>query len=66
MQAGEKVYNWIIARLDEGKTVYAASYGHILKIQNKHRDMLRHDGAHCMIQNGKRFESLMFCKISAR
>lgn len=68
MTHAEQMYTWIIARLNEGRTVYAASYGHVIKIQAKHKASVRLSAGkqHCEVQRGTRWDSINFCKITAR
>ena len=64
--SGETIYNWIMERLDEGRTVYATNYLRSFKITAKHRDCVRLSGDHCEIQLGRRWDSINGCRISAR
>lgn len=62
---GQKIYNWINDRLDEGLTVYVTTYTKCTKIQAKHSDCLRVNGSHCEITRGRNWDSINFCKITA-
>ena len=62
----QDMYDWIMARFDDGMTVYVASYGRIVKCRAKHRAMFRVRGDHCELQRGKRWDSINYCKITAR
>lgn len=62
---GDKIYRWINERLDEGCTVYATTYLRSIKIQAKHRHMVRVRGEHCEVQQGRRWDSINGCKITA-
>jgi len=65
MDRGEKMYNWIVARLDEGMTVYATTYLISLKLSKKHKAMIRYRNGHCEVQRGRRWDSINGCKITA-
>lgn len=60
-----KMYDWIMARLDEGRTVYATNYLRSVKIAPKHRAMVRLRGNHVEVQRGKHWDSIVGCKITA-
>lgn len=64
--SGKTIYDWIAARLDEGRTVYATTYLVCIKIAPKHRDCVRLSGDHCEVQRGKRWDSINGAKITAR
>ena len=66
MTTGQKIYNWIKERTDEGKTVYITTYTRCTKIQKKHMSYaLRVKGNHCEMVRGKHWDSINFCKITA-
>jgi hypothetical protein len=68
MATGDKIFNWISERVNEGRTVYATTYLRSLKIQKKHVDagMVRVRDGHCEVQRGKAWDSINLCKITAR
>lgn len=61
----QKMYDWIVARLTEGRTVYATNYLTVIKIAPKHRETVRLRGNHVEVQRGKRWDSIIYCKITA-
>lgn len=63
---GQEIHDWIMARLDEGRTVYATTYLVQIRITAKHRDCLRVSGDHCEVQRGKHWDSINGCRITAR
>ena len=62
----EKIYSWIMARFDEGRTVYVTTYTRCTAYKPKHRTMFRVKGSHCEVQHGKYWDSINFCKITAQ
>jgi hypothetical protein len=66
MTFAERMHEWIAARLSEGRTVYATSYGHAIKITPKHVDLIRVRNGHCEVQRGRRWDSINGCKITAQ
>ena len=64
---GEKIYNWIVERLNEGRTCYATTYLRSIKITKKNLDagLVRLHNGHCEIARGKQWDSINFCKITA-
>jgi len=68
MTRGETIFKWITDRHSEGMTAYATNYMHSIKIAPKHADRVRlsADGEHCEIMAGRRWDSINFCKITAR
>ena len=63
---GTKIYDWVMERLDEGRTVYFTTYLRSTYIKKKHAHMIRVSGAHCEIQRGRHWDSVNGCKITAR
>ena len=65
MTTGQKIYDWIDARLNEGRTVYATTYLRSTKLTKKNLPQIRVRGEHCEVQFGKRWDSINYCKITA-
>ena len=62
---GKRIYDWIMARLDEGYTVYASTHLVHIKITPKHRDLVRFRDGHCEVCRGRRWDSINLCRIEA-
>ena len=65
MNRGKQIYDWIMARLDEGYTVYASTHLKRIEIKPKHRGLVRLNGAHCEVARGRHWDSINFCRIEA-
>lgn len=62
---GRKIYDWIMARLDEGYTVYASTHLKRIEINPRHRHLVRLHGTHCEVARGKNWDSINLCRIEA-
>ena len=62
----KKIYNWIMARFDEGKTVYVSTYVRCTKYKPKHRDMFQLADTGVFVQRGKSWECISLCSFEAR
>ena len=62
---GQKMYAWIKAQHEAGRTVYVHTYTRTTRLAPKHAHMVRLSGNHCEMQAGKRWDSLNFCSLSA-
>lgn len=66
MEAKPSRYDWIMARLDEGKTVYISTATRHTKITPKHRWAVTQDSkGECYIARGKHRDSIAWCKLTA-
>lgn len=61
-----KMFAWINAQLDEGRTVYASNHLRTIKITPKHRQCVRLRGQHVETQHGRRWDSIIWCNLTAR
>jgi len=66
MNKGQKIHNWIQARLSEGLNVYIATHLKTIKVSKRHAGMFRVRDDHCEIQRGKHWDSINYCRISAQ
>ncbi len=66
MDRGEQIMKFITEQHAEGRTVYAQTYLKTIKLAPKHAHMVRVKNGHCEVQFGKRWDSINYCRISAR
>jgi hypothetical protein len=68
MTNAEKMLAFIDSHLDQGRTVYAQNYMQIIPIKKNKRDLVRlsADRNHVEVCKGKRWESIMGMKITAK
>lgn len=62
----QRVYDWIMARLDEGMTVYAMRYGHGTRLKSADREFVRVRNDHVEVRAGKGWNSIIGSKFTAR
>ena len=62
---GKTIYDWTMARLDEGMTVYFATPLRVIEVKPKHRDLVRLNGSHCEVSQGRRWDSVNYTKVTA-
>lgn len=70
---GQKIFDWINARLAEGMTVLITTYTHQTRISPRTAkswakdglDLFKVQGESCFIARGKSWDCIDFCKISA-
>lgn len=61
----ELAYQWIIARLSEGRTVYITTHTRSTAFKAKHRDMIRVRNGCLEAQYGRQWVDIGFTKITA-
>jgi hypothetical protein len=66
MTRGETIKAWIDARHADGLTVYATTALKSIAIAPKHAHLVRLNGSHCEVARGKKWDSINYCKITAR
>ncbi len=60
-----QLFAWINEQLDAGRTVYASTYLVKIKIQPKHRSMVRLHAGRVQVQRGKRWDIIDLAHFSA-
>jgi hypothetical protein len=63
---GQAIHQWIQARWQDGLTVYATTYTKSIELRPKHASAIRVRNGHCEVRQGRRWESINFCRITAR
>lgn len=66
MRTGKSIYDWIMERLTEGRTVYIATALRITYVRPKDRWAIRLNGAHCELARGRHWDSINGCNLTAR
>ena len=65
MSRGATIKAWIDERHSEGMTVFATTALRSIKIAPKHAGLVRVNGDHCEVAQGRRWDSINYCKITA-
>lgn len=65
MNRAEKMVEFIKTNLAAGNTVMIATYLRAWKLTKKHTNMVKVVGASAYMQNGKRWDCIDYCHVSA-
>lgn len=61
----QRMYEFIMSQLDAGRIVQATNYLTCIRLSAKHREAIRLLGNHVEVRRGKRWDSIIGCKITA-